>query len=237
MRYRVLATDYDGTLAHDGHVDEPILDSLKKLRDSGRKLILVTGRELDDLQSVFGALDLFECVVAENGALLYWPATKQETPLAEAPPEAFIQSLRHHGVPCSVGRVIVATWLPHDKLVLETIRQFGLELRVIFNKRAVMVLPSGVDKASGLAAALASLCISAHHVVAVGDAENDQVLLALCEVGVAVSNALPVLKEHADLVTAGDHGRGVIEVIEMLLADDLASLDHAHLIARDPYQD
>ncbi|MEH2119451.1 hypothetical protein [Nostoc sp.] len=56
--------------------------------------------------------------------------------------------------PLSVGRVIVATWHPQETIVLETIRQMGLELQVILNKGAVMVLPSGINKATGLAAAL-----------------------------------------------------------------------------------
>jgi HAD superfamily hydrolase (TIGR01484 family) len=57
--------------------------------------------------------------------------------------------------------------------VLETIRELGLELQVIFNKGAVMVLPSGINKATGLRAALDELQLSPHDAVAVGDAEND----------------------------------------------------------------
>jgi hypothetical protein len=59
----------------------------------------------------------------------------------------------------------------------------------------------------------------------VGDAENDHTFLALCECGVAVSNALPMLKERADLVTQADHGAGVIELIERMLASDLKELE------------
>src|SRR5438128_12665455 len=40
MRYAVLATDYDGTLATQGHVDAPTLAALEEVRQSGRKLIL-----------------------------------------------------------------------------------------------------------------------------------------------------------------------------------------------------
>src|SRR5262249_21154721 len=42
-----------------------------------------------------------------------------------------------------------------------------------------------------------------------------------CECGVAVANALPMLKEGADFVTRQDHGAGVVELIDQLLADDL----------------
>jgi NADH-quinone oxidoreductase subunit G/NADP-reducing hydrogenase subunit HndD len=46
MQYYALATDYDGTLAKDGRVDEYTIDVLKRFQASGRKLVLVTGREL-----------------------------------------------------------------------------------------------------------------------------------------------------------------------------------------------
>ena len=94
MRYLALATDYDGTLAHDGRVDEPTLAALERLRQSGRRLVLVTGRELEDLQKTFARLDLFERVVAENGALLYRPAAKEEKVLGAAPPRPFLEMLR-----------------------------------------------------------------------------------------------------------------------------------------------
>src|SRR4051794_24657984 len=115
MRYLALASDYDGTIAGHGRVDEPTLAALKRLRESGRKLLLVTGRELDDLQKVAPDLSIFDRVVAENGALVYTPETKEIKLLAEAPPEAFLAGLRKRGVsPLSVGHVIVATWEPHE---------------------------------------------------------------------------------------------------------------------------
>jgi hypothetical protein len=86
-----------------------------------------------------------------------------------------------------------------------------------------MVLPSGINKATGLAAALDSMGLSPHNAVGVGDAENDHAFLALCECAVAVANALPSLKEQADIVTARDHGAGVAELIDEMLADDLAA--------------
>ncbi len=87
-----------------------------------------------------------------------------------------------------------------------------------------MVLPSGVNKATGLSAALEELNLSPHNVVGVGDAENDHAFLSLCEFSVAVANALPMLKERADFVTDGARGRGVVELIDRVLDDDLKDL-------------
>src|SRR5262245_21713271 len=218
MRYLALATDYDGTLAHHGRVDERTLEALDRIRASGRKLILVTGRELEDLQRVFTRLDLVDRVVAENGALLYVPATRTARPLAPPAPEAFAAELRRRGVaPLSVGHSIVATWEPQENIVLATIRDLGLELQVIFNKGAVMILAPGVNKSFGLEAALAELDLSPHDVVAIGDAENDHALLELAEYAVAVDNAVPMLKEGADHVTRAARGAGVVGLIDGLL--------------------
>lgn len=226
MRYHVLASDYDGTLARDDHVDSRTIASLEKFLATGRRLVLVTGRELPELIEVFPRIDLFEWVVAENGALLYHPASRATRVLADPPPEKFIEALRRRGVsPLSVGNVIVATLESHGKTVLQTIQDLGLEMQVIFNKRSVMVLPTGINKASGLTAALKEMKLSAHNAVGIGDAENDHSLLHLCEFSAAVANALPALKETADFVAAADHGAGVSELIDRIIATDLQDVD------------
>jgi HAD superfamily hydrolase (TIGR01484 family) len=225
LRYFCLISDYDGTLAHDGQVTPSTLEALKRVKASGRKLVLATGRELPELLRVFPENSLFDLAVVENGALLYNPATGEKRLLAEAPPAAFVEELRRRGVdPLSVGECIVATWHPHETEVLEVIRSMGLELQVIFNKDAVMILPSGVNKGTGVRVALDELGLSKHNTLGVGDAENDHAFLGICECSVAVGNALPVLKERADVVTAKTHGAGVEEIVEQLLVDDLRSL-------------
>ena len=120
--------------------------------------------------------------------------------------------------------MIVATWEPNQNAVLEVIRDLGLELQVIFNKGAVMVLPSGVNKASGLAAALRTIGVSARNTVGVGDAENDHAFLRVCEVSAAVANALPSVKVECDIVLAGERGDGVCELADAIIERDLADL-------------
>jgi HAD superfamily hydrolase (TIGR01484 family) len=226
MRYLALCCDYDGTLATHGKLLPETIPALERLIASGRRLLMVTGRELDDLRSVCDRLDLFEYVVAENGALLYHPATRAEQTLAPPPPEVFVKQLRERGVErVSQGRVIVASWVRYERIVLETFRVLGLELKVMFNKGAVLVLPGGVNKATGLACALERLGLSPHNAVGIGDAENDHALLRSCECSAAVANALPTLKEAADIVTNSSHGAGVAELIDAMVKDDLASYD------------
>lgn len=217
MRYRALATDFDGTIAHDGVVDTATLDALARAKEAGLCLLLVTGRELPDLFDTFDHAQIFDRIVAENGALMYTPASGLVRQLAPAPPVPLLDRLLKEGVPLSVGASIVATVEPHEHAVLAAIRDLGLEWHVVFNKGAVMVLPSGVTKATGLVPALEDLAVAADDTIAIGDAENDHAFLAMCGLKVAVSNALPALKDAADIVTVGARGEGVAELIDHLL--------------------
>lgn len=217
-----MATDYDGTIAHNGVVDAATIAALHHAKERGVRLLLVTGRELDDLYKTFNHVDIFERVVAENGALLYDPSTRHSRSIAPSPPPELVECLAKQNVPISVGRSIIATVEPHHHTVLAAIHKLGLEWHIIFNKGSVMVLPSGVNKATGLAAIVKELSLSKDEIVGVGDAENDQAFLAACGVGVAVANALPAVKEKADFVTTGARGAGVAELIELILSDALA---------------
>jgi HAD superfamily hydrolase (TIGR01484 family) len=221
---RVLASDYDGTLASEGQVSTATLQALEQLKASGRKLLMVTGRELPDLRRVFPGLGLFDAVVAENGALLYRPDGGEEA-LAPAPPAAFLEELRRRGVaPLAVGRSIVATLSSNQAAVAAAIEALELPWRMILNKDSVMCLPEGVDKASGLAAGLRALGLTPSEAVGVGDAENDHSFLVACAVSAAVGNALPLLKSEVDLVTEGDEGAGVTWLIGQLLDGALDKL-------------
>lgn len=224
MHMMAVATDYDGTLAKDGRVSEDTITAIKNVLASGRKVILVTGRMLPDLLSVFPEAVLCSRIVAENGAILYRPDTRQQILLGAHTPEPFVDSLKRKGIPLDVGSSILATVKPHEVTVLETIRDLGLEHHIVFNRESVMVLPPGVDKGTGLKAALLELQLSSHNVVGIGDSENDHALLQACECAVTVANAVPMLKSIADRVTRGDDGAGVAELMAELIADDLTAV-------------
>jgi len=175
LRYLALAADYDGTLASQGTVAPETIEALRRLAATGRKLILVTGRRVEDLIQVFPEVAIFDRVVAENGPLVYRPQSQETRVLSQPPPAAFVEELRRNGVqPLTVGQVFVATEEPNERVVQDVIDELGLDLEVILNKGSVMVLPASVDKATGLSAALGELGISPQGVVGIGDAENDE---------------------------------------------------------------
>jgi hydroxymethylpyrimidine pyrophosphatase-like HAD family hydrolase len=228
MRYLALATDYDETIAVDGRVDEPTLEALRQAKAAGLRLVLVTGRELTDLFNTFEHADLFERIVAENGAVVYNPATQSVESISSAPPPAFVETLERQFVPLSVGHTIVATVEPYQHQVLAAIHDLGLEWHVIFNKGSVMALPSDVTKATGLAPVLAALHVPPDRTVGVGDAENDHAFLRMCGLAVAVDNALPAVKTIADVVTTEARGAGVRELIDGLIAGKFDTVVSRH---------
>jgi hydroxymethylpyrimidine pyrophosphatase-like HAD family hydrolase len=223
LTFEALAVDYDGTIAHDGVVDEPTLDALARAQQAGLRLIMVTGRQLSDLFNTFPHAALFDRIVAENGAVLYDSGKQAFEVLASPPPAALLAWLARENVPLSVGHSVVATVEPYENQVLAAIHDLGLDWHVIFNKGSVMALPAGVTKATGLAPALAVLGVSHQRTIGVGDAENDLVFLRACGMAVAVSNALQSVKDMADVVTGRARGAGVAELIDRLIR---GGLDH-----------
>ena len=224
MQYLVFATDFDETLSHDGTVSVETLDALKRLADSGRKIVLVTGREMNSLKTTFPTLNYFHWIVAENGGVIFDTSSGLEIVLGDPPSTSLVDELHKRGVQgISVGKCVVATWSPFENIVLDSIRDLGLELNVVFNKGAVMVLPPDINKSTGLQRVLHEMGLSVHNTVGVGDAENDHAFLKVCELSAATGNALPSLKAAVDLVLKKDHGAGVVELIDRLLDDDLQS--------------
>jgi phosphoglycolate phosphatase (TIGR01487 family) len=225
MDIAALASDYDETLACNGRIERQTLEALLRFKTSGRKLLLVTGRELDDLFKVCRETNIFDAVVVENGAVLYIPSTQNLTSLCDHPPREFVEALRERGVhPLSVGRCIVATQQLHYETMRKIIREMGLDMHLVLNRASVMALPSGINKGTGFKLALKKLGLAAEDVVGIGDAENDEAFLDECGLSVVVANALPELKQAADIITLHEHGSGVVEIIEKIMANQLPTV-------------
>lgn len=203
MKFSVLALDYDGTIAKDGALDPAVRKAIGELRAKGIVVLIVTGRILDELRRVAGDLHFVDGIVAENGAVISFPASGYLAVVAKPAPQSFFEELRRRGVPFEVGQVIVDTDASEAARILEILRRLELPLVMVFNRGRLMVLPQTISKATGLREALKILRLSSHNAVAIGDAENDHEVLQACEVGVAVGWGSEALKTSADYVLPG----------------------------------
>jgi HAD superfamily hydrolase (TIGR01484 family) len=235
MRYLAIATDFDGVVASHGRPSGTAIEAIERLRASGRRAILVTGRTLESLQQSLSDLSAFDYVVTENGAVVYEPRTREETLLAPPLPVKFVERLKDLAVdPLEVGKVIVSAWAPHQITMLQVVQEMGLEVHIVFNRAAVMALPPGINKATGMSFVLRKLGLSAHEVVGIGDSENDHSFLERSECAATVANAVPSIRKLADIITESENGTGLAELIEELISNDLCRMQgqlQRHLLA------
>ncbi|HSJ25319.1 MAG TPA: HAD hydrolase family protein [Longimicrobiales bacterium] len=210
---RAVALDYDGTIAEDGMVDRHVLTATAELRRRGWRVILCTGRILAELREVFpGAERHFDAIVAENGAVVALPG-RPERALGPPAPLELLDALHSRRIPARAGTVLLATQARHAVPVIREIGRLGLDLQLIRNRAELMLLPSGITKATGLLDALGDVEISRHSTIAFGDAENDAAMLQACEVGVAVANAVDSLRRQADVVLDQADGAAIAEFL------------------------
>jgi len=219
MKLKVLALDYDGTIAENGVLEQDVRAAIAEAREQGLYVILVTGRILADLERVAGDLQLFDGVVAENGAVVYFPESERSLLLSAAPSALFLKELSRRNLPYLIGESVVELDASHAADVLEVIQETQLPLVLLFNRGRMMVLPQAVSKATGLREILRALRLSTHNAIGIGDAENDHQLLSCCEVGLAVEWGSPALKATADEVLHGEGPRAVARYIERLTAE------------------
>jgi hydroxymethylpyrimidine pyrophosphatase-like HAD family hydrolase len=185
MYCRVLACDFDGTGATDGRLAPELAAAFSEARAKGFSTLLVTGRVHEDVQTLCTDLSMFDAVVAENGAVVCLPQRDRTIQLGAPPPAEFLSALRERGVPFQGGAVVLGTWERHAWDLFDLMRRHGIDGQIAFNRGAVMLLPTGVTKATGVRRALEELGRSEHNLVAFGDAENDLPLFALAELAVA----------------------------------------------------
>lgn len=210
--FRAVALDYDGTLTTGARPDDDVLAALAEVRAAGLQVVLVTGRILAELRHVFADVDdHVDVIVAENGTVVFGPMGHRRL-VAPVPP-VLEDALTRRGVPVRGGEVLLACDAVHGGIVFEEIRRLGLDCQVLYNRSALMVVPTGTSKGAGLRRALGDLGVSPHDAIAVGDAENDHALLDVCEVGVAVANAVPSLAARADITLVEADGAGVAALL------------------------
>ncbi|MBZ5642460.1 MAG: HAD hydrolase family protein [Acidobacteriia bacterium] len=218
MKFGVLALDYDGTIARDGVLDAEVRKAIAEVRSRGIAVLIVTGRILSELEQVAGDLGFVDGVVAENGAVLWFPNGHSRL-VSSSSSLPLMQELSRRGMQFKAGQCVVELDAAAAPQVLSVIRDLELPLVLLFNRGRLMVLPQAVSKGMGLREALATLRLSVHNALAIGDAENDHDLLATCELGVAVSWGSQILQKVADEVLHGDGPTAVAGYIRRVARD------------------
>lgn len=216
MYCRAIACDFDGTCATDGKLAPEAAAALGQARAQGIVTLLVTGRVLQDIQACCADLSMFDAIVAENGAVVWVRAGDRTLYLGAPASEHFLGALRAHGIPFHTGAIILGTWATHTPEVIRLIRELGSDTQLVFNRDALMLLPSGVNKASGVGRALEEMGRSERSLIAFGDAENDIPMLQAAEIAVAARGSVRGLMAHADDYLALPGGAGIAHYLHRM---------------------
>jgi hydroxymethylpyrimidine pyrophosphatase-like HAD family hydrolase len=213
MFFKALAFDFDGTLASADRIGPGVREALERARQAGVRLILVTGRTFFELSRVCDCLELFEAVVAENGAVLYYPGSAMIRDQGPPPPNRLLAELDRRGIYYQVGRVIVGAARTDEGAIREALGTVGVNRDTVYNRAALMLLPAGVSKGTGVQNALRFLGLSFHDVLAFGDAENDLPFFEVCGWRACPADGMPLLKERADWIFPGENGEAVAAAV------------------------
>jgi hydroxymethylpyrimidine pyrophosphatase-like HAD family hydrolase len=211
--FRALAVDYDGSLAAHDRIAEPAVAALERARQAGLRLILVTGRTFFELTRVCARIDLFDAVVAENGAVLHDPREGTICDEAPGPAPRLLAELDRRSIPFQIGRVIIGTGRSYEAGVRAAMAAAGVHLDLVCNRAALMLLPSGISKGTGVRRVIRRQGLSFHDVLAIGDAENDLELFAACGFTACPGNAVAEVLHAADWVFPGDNGSAIASAI------------------------
>ncbi len=225
MHIRVMAFDYDGTLAQESQVTDSLWELLQRAKEENLQLLLVTGRRLEALPDRARFEELCAAIIAENGAVIYYPSSGiYQYPFGHLPPD-LVDRFRFAGFDVEIGRAIVATWIHHEEQVAAIIFHSACGVTLSFNKGALMILPPGATKGAGLRVALRELGYSCRNALACGDAENDFSLFEAVEYSVAVGNAHPQLKALADHTMSDSNGMAIHSLLQSVLDRQLLPSD------------
>ncbi len=220
VRFRALACDFDGTLAFQDRIEPDVKAALEQARAAGVRLILVTGRTFFELTRVCDCLELFDAVVAENGAVIYYPGSAMIRDLGPAVPARLLAELDRRGLYYQVGRVIVGVARADERAVRDALRAAAVTRELIPNRAAIMLLPAGVSKGSGVDQVLRFMELSPHDVLALGDAENDLALFDACTFSACPADGVAAVRERADWTLPGGAGPDVGRAIRDTILPD-----------------
>ncbi|MHB8567018.1 MAG: HAD family hydrolase [Nitrososphaerales archaeon] len=209
----VMVFDYDGTLTlEDGTIPGSIKEILTEIKEKDIATMgIVSGRDLQFLKRVNSSLsDSLSFLVAENGAISYFEDNAEKTTKGEDWTKLARLVFSNPGFPIYFFEIIASASRVYHQRVREVLRKTSLEAKIVLNKDSVMMLPPNVDKGTGVSSAVAHYGpTNSFKLTCFGDGENDEALFGAADFSVAVSNAVPTLKQLADHVTTLPGGLGV----------------------------
>ncbi len=219
---RAIITDYEQTITdkmpgddfNETDIDRGMLRSMRKLNID---LILATGRNIRYVKRMCKKFTGWRCIVAENGAVIYFPATKKTITINTYYMTRAKKLIKNLNLPGTMaGKVIVRARAVDEQLIKEKLGKLNEKVSIIKNANEIMIVPINVDKGLGLRIAMRYLNIDMDKTIVIGNGENSQSMFMNPGIKIALSNAAEKLKKLADHVTKNTSTKGMRELITQI---------------------
>jgi len=219
---KAIVTDLDRTITEKpskSEFDPNDFDAelIKQLKNLKTDLILATGRNISFVKKLCKKFNIWRCVVAENGAVLYFPLTKKTITINTyymAKAKKIIINLNLPGT--TIGKVITSNRVEDESIIRKKLEKLADKVDFIKNVNEIMVMPQGIDKGLGLRLAMQYLNIDMEKTIIIGDGENDVDMFFNPGFKIALANSHKKLKRLANQITMKPSTKGVREIIEKL---------------------
>ncbi|GEK91208.1 Cof-type HAD-IIB family hydrolase [Alkalibacterium kapii] len=265
MSIKLVAIDLDGTLLNSNHeVSFENKEAIRKAKEQGVKVVLVTGRPLKAMLHILEACNLTDAgdiALTYNGGLVQWTQsgetlnqivfqkdesidiyklsqdlglpcnfidlnTVYEPPYPKGKPSRYPEVM--HALPFEpIDMTDLPEEFPINKIVYcwdqEELDEKIKEIPNIYRERYNLIksrpnllefMPKSIDKGKGLELLSEILDISVDDMMAIGDQENDLAMVQRAGTGVAMENAVPIVKDAAQIITKTNDAHGVAYAIE-----------------------
>lgn len=217
---RAVVVDVDGTLTGERRrMSLEAVEALRRVSDSGVKVMLASGNVLPIAYAVSTYMGFDGPIIAENGGIVSY---KQQVWVL-GDPSAPVEAYEYLKTKMPVERLFTDRWRETEiglkrETSLEEVRAILKDhpVEVQTTGYALHIMSRGMDKFRGVEKACELLEMSVHQVAAIGDSENDEMMLRMCGAGIAVGDASEESRRAADYVAKGLNGEGVVEGLKWL---------------------
>jgi len=217
VEFKAIVVDIDGTITYsDRSIDCRAVEALRGVKVP---VVLATGNVLCFARAASTLAGTGGIIIAENGGVVECGIVESDTSHMKMCEEAFDLLKRYFPLErLDMEYRITEIGLRRNfdvKKAREVLNDFP-ELDIVDTGFAVHIKSRSINKGTGLKRLAELMGISARDFVAIGDSPNDIEMLEASGFGVAVGNAHPDVKKMANMVTRGEHGAGVAEVIQYI---------------------
>ncbi len=219
---RGIITDLDRTITdsppgEEFNVNDYDSELFEQLKELNIDLFLATGRSLHYVKKLYRAFPIWRGIIAENGAIIYFPRTKKTITTTTSYMRKARRIIEGLNLPhTKIGRIITSNRVEDKKFVKKKLGKLISHLDFIENVNDFLTLPRRVNKGVALRIVMQLLNIDINKTIVIGDGENDIDMFLNPGFKIALSNSTKKLKRLANQIINEPSTRGIRSVIRRL---------------------